>query len=195
MIKYNTSEPKLKMPEYGRHIQRLVEHCVTIEDRDERTRFAYMIAGAIAKLFPSSIDENGNYRKIWDHINVISDFKLDIDFPVEVITEEEINPTPKVIPYGKSFDRFRQYGKNIVEMIHTISDMENCVEKDQLIFLVANQMKKLLVSQNPENATDIKVFNDIKEISRGAIEVDPENYRLNEYIGVVQPEGKKKKKK
>lgn len=194
-IPYNTSEKKLVLPEYGRNIQRMVDRCVEMEDREERTRCAYSIADSMAVLFPSAVGENGDMKKIWDHINIMSGFNLDIDFPCEVLTKEQLQPKAKDIPYSKNISRFRQYGKDVQQMIEKVSDMENCVEKDQLIFLIANQMKKLLVTQNPEGVSDSKVFNDIREISKGKIVIDGENYRLNEYIGVAVPaKGKKKKK-
>lgn len=194
-IPYNTSEKKLVLPEYGRNIQRMVDRCVEMEDKEERTRCAYSIADSMAVLFPSAVGENGDMKKIWDHINIMSGFNLDIDFPCEVLTKEQLQPKAKDIPYSKNISRFRQYGKDVQQMIEKVSDMENCVEKDQLIFLIANQMKKQLVTQNPEGVSDSKVFNDIREISKGKIVIDGENYRLNEYIGVAVPaKGKKKKK-
>ena len=195
MIEYNTALPKLEMREYGRHIQKLIDHCLTIEDREERTRCAYAIADVMMQLFPELKREEDN-RKVWDHINMISNFKLDIDFPCEVLKENELRPTPEKIPYSKKSDRFRVYGSNLVKMVKEIADMEGGVDKDRLIFLMANQMKKLLVNVNADSATDRRVFNDIKDISDGRIDINPESYRLNEYIGVASPqEGKKKKKK
>ena len=151
----------------------------------------------MAVLFASDNPEKERMEKIWDHINLMAEFDLDIDFPVEVKTAEEMHPKPEKIPYQNAFNSFRHYGRNIQKMVHLVADMENGIEKDRMIFLVANQMKKLLVSQNPEIATDLRVFNDIKEISRGKIAINPENYRLNDYIGVASASeaGKKKKKK
>lgn len=198
MIPYNVTERKLILPEYGRNIQRMIDHCVAIEDRAERTRCAHTIANVMATLFPSIVGEGNNRGKIWDHINIMSDFKLDIDFPCEVVTPDQLSNPREKIPYTSQFQRFRHYGKNIQSMIKTVSDMENCVEKDQLIFLLANQMKKLLVLNNPENASDAKVFADITEISEGRIQIDPSSYKLNEYIDSVPAstsgKGKKKKK-
>lgn len=183
------------LPEYGRIIQKMVDHCLEIEDREERTKCAGYIVDVMAKMAPQQVAEKGDNRKLWDHLNMMSDFKLDIDFPCEVLSEENMHPKPEAIPYCKFSDNFRQYGKNNVEMIKTVSTMENGIEKDKLIFLIANQMKKILITQSPENATDKKVFNDIREISKGRIVIDPESYRLNEYIGVTETnEGKKKKK-
>ena len=196
MIKYNTTQPKLTLPEYGRHVHKMIEHCVSIEDREERTKCAYAIADLMNSIFGDNSNESERMEKIWDHINIMSDFKLDVDFPCQVMSKEEITFKPAPIPYQNNFNKFRHYGKNIQEMISIVSDMENCIEKDKLIFLIANQMKKQLVTQNPEMATDIRIFNDIREISRGKIAINPELYRLNDYIGVTNPDnGKKKKKK
>lgn len=194
-ITYNTSEPQLLLPEYGRNIQRMIDHCVMIEDKEERTRCAFAIADVMATLFPSIVGEKGDRQKIWDHINIMSRFELDIDFPCEVITKEELSPNPEKIPYNNTLTRYRHYGKNIQQMVREVAAMENCVEKDQIIFLIANQMKKLLISQNPEAVSDEKVFNDIAEISEGKIIINPENYRLNEYIDVAQTSSSKSKKK
>lgn len=195
MVEYNTALPKLEMREYGRHIQKLIEHCSTIEDREERNKCAYAIAEVMVQLFPELNGEDAKSRKVWDHINIISGFNLDIDFPCEVLTKAEMTPQPKKIPYPNKSDRFRIYGTNLVRMIKEISQMDGGVEKDRLIFLVANQMKKLLISENPDSATDRRVFNDIKDITGGRIDINPESYRLNEYIGVANPQENKKKKK
>ncbi|MCH5231517.1 MAG: DUF4290 domain-containing protein [Muribaculaceae bacterium] len=195
MVEYNTSLPKLEMREYGRNIQKMVDYCVAIEDREERTKCAYAIAEVMVQLFPELNGEDLGSRKVWDHINLISGFKLDIDFPCEVLQKDELKITPDKIPYSRKSDRFRVYGSNLVRMIREISKMEGSVDKDQLIFLVANQMKKLLISVNSDTAIDSRVFNDIREISGGSIDIDPDNYRLNEYIGVANPQDAKKKKK
>ena len=196
MLEYNTSQPKLEMREYGRNIQKLIDYCVGIEDRDERNKCAYTIADMMMQLFPDLKSEGDGNRKVYDHMNIMSNFKLDIDFPCEVITSTKSRPKPEKILYPKKTDKFRVYGNNLVRMIREISKMEGGVEKDRNIFLVANQMKKLLVNVNVDSATDRRVFNDIKEITGGSIDIDPETYKLNEYIGVAtQTEGKKKKKK
>lgn len=196
MLEYNTSLPKLSMREYGRHIQKLIDHCVSIPEREERTSFAYNIAEIMARLFPELSGEI-NERKLWDHINMISNYKLDIDFPCEVFSAQELRPKPQKIAYSQKNEKYRCYGSNLIRMIKEVSKMEGGVEKDQLIFLVANQMKKQLVTVNADTATDIKVFNDIREITAGGIDIDGENYRLNEYIGLNtnQNDTKKKKKK
>lgn len=195
-MEYNTALPKLEMREYGRHIQKLIKYCASLQDKEERNKCAFAIAEIMVNLFPELNGEDPNSRKVWDHINLISGFKLDIDFPCEVLSEGEMKPVPSKIPYPRKTDRFRVYGSNLVNMIKEISKMDGGVEKDRLIFLVANQMKKLLVTENADSATDRRIFNDIRDITAGGIDIDPENYRLNEYIGIsLNQESKKKKKK
>ena len=195
MIRYNTQEPQLVIREYGRHIQKMIQHISSIEDREERNRYAQRVAAIMTRLFPElAVDPDG--RKVWDHINLISGFTLDIDFPCEVLSMAEMRPQPASIPYSKKSESYRIYGKNIVDMIREVSKMEAGTEKDKAIFLIANQMKKLLIGSNADSAGDNRVFNDIRAISRGLIDIDPANYKLNEYIGVVgHQENKKKKKK
>lgn len=195
MIEYNTSLPKLEMREYGRNIQNLINYCSKIEDREERNSCANAIAEIMLQQFPELKDEEENNRKVWEHINMISDYKLDIDYPCEVMKEGEARPIPEKIPYSKKSDKYRVYGSNLVRMIKEISLMDGGIEKDKIIFLVANQMKKLLVSVNADSVTDQKVFNDIREITGGSIDINPESYRLNDYIGVAVPKDLKKKKK
>lgn len=196
MIEYNTSLPHLELREYGRHIQKLITHCASIENREERNKCAYAIADIMIQLFPELNGEDKSNSKVWDHINLISGFKLDIDYPCELLKDDSQKLTPTRIPYTHKTDRYRFYGSNLTSMIKEIAKMEGGIEKDRNIFLVANQMKKLLVNGNADNASDSRVFNDIREISGGCIDIDPETYRLNEYIGISNPqEGKKKKKK
>lgn len=195
MVEYNTALPKLEMREYGRNIQKLVDHCCKIEDREERNKCAYAIAEIMSELFPELNSIEGDNQKVWDHINIISGFTLDIDFPCEVPGKEALRHTPNKIPYSRKNDRFRVYGSNLVRMIKEISGMEGGVEKDRLIFLVANQMKKQLITVNADSATDRRVFADIREITGGRIDIDAENYRLNEYIGMNNQQDNKKKKK
>ncbi len=194
-IPYNTSEKKLILNEYGRNVQRMIDYCLTLENREERTRYAYSIADAMSVLFPGALGENNERKKIWDHINIMSNFSLDIDFPCETLSKEQLTPEKTHIPYNNSTSKHRHYGKFIQEMIHNVADMDNCVEKDQLIFLIANQMKKLLLTQNPDGVNDSKVFNDIHEISKGKIIIDNDTYRLNEYIGISSANNVKNKKK
>lgn len=200
LIPYNTGMPDLKMAEYGRNIQNLVEFCVSIPDREERTRCAYAIADVMMTLFPALRKDPNDRKKIWDHINIMSNFKLDIDFPMPVVTEEEANPTPEAIPYSNSRDiLFRYYGKHIQNMVLTVADMEDSEEKHTLTGVIANHMKKLMLAHNKEAVSDQKVLRDLCFMSNGKIDLRPGDIQLYDYQEVSatntknQKQGKKKK--
>ncbi|MDE6380332.1 MAG: DUF4290 domain-containing protein [Muribaculaceae bacterium] len=199
MIPYNTGMEPLLLAEYGRNIQNLVDYCLSIEDREERTRCAYAIADIMTILFPALKKDPNDRKKIWDHINIMSRFELDIDFPVPVIQAEEANPIPEPVPYSNSRDIiFRYYGKHIQEMVRTVADMEDSEERYNLIGVIANHMKKLMLAHNKEAVSDLKVFNDLRFISDGKIDLMPGDIYLYDFQEVQQPpkqkQGKKKNK-
>lgn len=185
------------LPEYGRNLQGLVDYCVQIPDRDERTACAYAIADTMASIFPELIGENNDYTKIWDQINIMSRFKLDIDFPCEVITEEKLHPKPGKLPYTSSDMRFRYYGKNIEKMIKVVAELEDGPEKDLLVSMIANHLKKLMLQHNKEGVDDAKILRDLALYSDGRIQLDPEEYLLHEYkeMPIPQIQNKKKRRK
>lgn len=194
-LPYNTGNEPLPMPEYGRNIQQMVDYCVTIPDREERTACAYAIVNVMQTLFPKVADKK-DPSKFWDHLNIMSRFELDIDFPFPVVSEEEVKKAPKPIPHENSNLRFRHYGRNVEKMIATVAEMEDSPEKDELVRLLANHLKKLLMLHNPEGVEDARVFNDLYEYSKGKINLNPENFFLNEYREYNSPQqGKKKAKK
>lgn len=195
MLYYNTAQPQLTLPEYGRTIQHMVDFCMTIEDRDERTSCAYAIVDTMSTLFPDLKGENGDTRIFWDHINVMSGFRLDVDFPCEVMTEEHLNPKPKKVPYTSSQLRYRHYGKLIQRMIDQVAAMDDSAEKDELISMSANHLKKLLIAHNREAMTDAKVLRDLSDFSAGRINLDSESYLLHEFNVVAPATNSKKKKK
>ncbi len=196
MIPYNTGMEPLLLAEYGRNIQNLVDFCVSIPDREERTRCAYAIAEIMTILFPALKKDPNDRKKIWDHINIMSRFELDIDFPVPVLQAEEANPTPDPIPYSNSREIiFRYYGKHIQEMVRTVADMEESEEKFNLIGVIANHMKKLMLAHNKEAVSDMKVFNDLRFISEVKIDLMPGDIYLYDFQEVQQPTRQKQNNK
>lgn len=195
MLTYNTHLKPLALPEYGRNIQRMVDYCLTIEDRDERTRCAYNIIKTMSILFPGSKSDDGTNRTFWDHLAIMSDFKLDIDWPYEVITAEHISSTPDPVAYDMMGVRYRMYGANIETMIKTAAQMPESDERTALITLIANQMKKCLLAINKDDDPDERIFHDLLEMSDGSIRVDSSTVPLHDYNVIVPVTGKKKKKK
>ncbi|MBD5288345.1 MAG: DUF4290 domain-containing protein [Bacteroides sp.] len=196
MLPYNTDNSPIILPEYGRNVEGLVNFCCAIEDRDERTRCAYALVELMANQFPHLVGENGDKSQIWDQINIISKFRLDVDFPCDVVTAEKLNPKPDRIPYTASSMRYRHYGKNIEKMIETVSDMPETEEKAILISMIAHHMKKLMLTHNKEGVDDAKILRDLAEYSGGRINLDPSTYLLHEFKEVeISTPGKNKKKK
>ena len=195
MLYYNTALPQMTLPEYGRNVQNMIDFCMTITDREIRTSCAHAIVRIMSSLFPELKGENGDNQKFWDHINVMSGFKLDIDFPCEVIQKENLNPKPEKIPYTSSKFRYRHYGKIIERMIQCVANLEDGPEKDELVSRIAHHMKKLMIAHNAEAMTDAKVLRDLAAYSDHRIDLDPENYILHEFKVIASPASSKKKKK
>ncbi len=188
----------IALPEFGRNVQSMVEYCQTLPTREERNSCVQSIVKIMSSMFPELVGENRNCLKIWDQINIISEFQLDVDFPEGVVTAERMNPKPKRIPYTSSTMRYRHYGKSIEKMIDVVADMEDGEEKEKLISLIAHHLKKLLLTHNKEGVDDAKVLRDLREYSKGKIDLNPETYLLHEFKDVSQPmpknsKGRKKK--
>ena len=185
-LQYNTQLKKLLLPEYGRNVQQMVDHCLTIKDRAERTRCANTIINIMGNLFPHLRDVDDFKHKLWDHLAIMSDFKLDIDYPYEIIRKENLYTRPEKIPYRLTPIRYRHYGKSLEEMIKKAADMPDGEEKCYLISLLANHMKKSFLTWNKEVVDDEKIFKDLKEYSRGRISLDQENIKLKEAKDILQ---------
>ncbi len=179
-MKYNTEEKKLVMPEYGRNIQNMVDYCMTIEDREERKRCADTIINIMGNMFPHLRDVNDFKHILWDHLAIMADFKLDIDYPYEIIRKEDLYSRPPRIPYNNSRIRYRHYGRTLELMIDKATELEPGTEKEQLIQLLANHMKKSFLTWNKESVDDRKIFKDLDELSKGQIVLDEESHKLTE---------------
>lgn len=179
-MKYNTEEERLVLPEYGRNIQNMVDYCVTIEDREERKRCANTIINIMGNMFPHLRDVNDFKHILWDHLAIMSDFKLDIDYPYEIVKRENLNQKPPRIPYNTNRIRYRHYGKTLELMIRKATELEDGPEKDQLVRLLATQMKKSFLTWNKETVDDRKIFKDLDELSGGAIVLNEEEHKLVE---------------
>lgn len=190
---YNTQLKKLVLPEYGRNIQRMVDHCMDIHDRDLRTDCAHSIVDAMYQMFPPTGDPNEYRRKLWDHLAIMSDFELDIDWPFEPLRPDDIlsKPDPMPLPVQERYNR--QYGKNVEFMVAEIAHMPECPDREILIMLIANHMKKILTTTENDSIEDAKVLKDLRYMSHGMINVDPQTMHLHEFKPLAPPKKKKKK--
>ena len=201
MYNYNTQLKKLSLPEYGRNIQQMVDYCCTIPDKDERTRCAYTIIKTMGNIFPQLRDEADYKHKLWDHLAIMSDFKLDIDYPYEIVKEENLETKPEPVKYKLEHIKMRHYGKIIERMIERACEYPEGKEKDALIMLIANHMKKVIYLINKEDVEDAKIFKDLAFYSHGKINLDPATHSLHQFKEATtatapkNASNKKKKKK
>lgn len=162
---YNTSRSRLILPEYGRNIQKMVEYILSVEDRNERNRLAHAVIIIMGNMNPHLRDINDFKHKLWDHLAIMSNFQLDIDYPYEVPKPEEFSEKPRRVNYSDNEIRYRHYGRIIELMIEEASKFPEGEEKDELTRLIANHMKKSYMTWNRESVTDEIIFNDLYELS------------------------------
>ena len=173
-LDYNTSREQLILPEYGRSIHKMVQHVCNIADRDERNKAAKSLIAIMGNLNPHLRDVNDFKHKLWDHLYIISDFKIDIDSPYPIPLREVINEKPRRVPYRTERIRFKHYGKNIEMMVKKITGMDEGEEKQAYIGMIANLMKKFYLTWNKEAVHDEVIYKDLREISKGEINIGAE---------------------
>ena len=176
---YNTSRSKLVFPEYGRHVQEMVAYAMTIEDREERNRAARAIIAIMGTLNPHLRDVNDFKHKLWDHLAVMSDFKLDIDSPYPTPEPSHFQTKPETVPYPQQSIRQKHYGKIVEEMLAKVAEVTDPRARELLIVGIANQMKKSYLVWNRDTVTDEEIFRDLHELSGGTVTVDPSTRLLD----------------
>lgn len=194
MLTYKNQLKALVLPEYGRNIQNMVDHCLTIADRDERTRCARSIVDAMSILFPAQGDQGAYRRKLWDHLAIMSGFELDVDLPFELLSQESLSGEPAPVSHGTHNITRRQYGTLIEQSIAVAADMPEGEDRDRLAFLIADHMKKTLLASYPDGVDDIRIFSDLYDLSGGRIHLDPADVTLHNFK-IIAPPSKKKRKK
>ncbi len=189
-MRYNTQEKQLALPEYGRNIQNMVDHCLTISDREDRKRCADTIINIMGNMFPHLRDVNDFKHILWDHLAIMSDFKLDIDYPYEVIKKEDLYVKPQKLPYNHGRIAYKHYGKNLEKMIRKATEYEAGEEREQLIGLLANHMKKSFLTWNKEVVDDAKIFKDLEFLSNGCIVLQEDSHKLTESKDILMKKNK-----
>tara|TARA_R110002050_G_scaffold114749_3_gene230477 strand:+ start:644 stop:1300 length:657 start_codon:yes stop_codon:yes gene_type:complete len=168
-IEYNTERPKLIIPEYGRHIQKMVDHAIATEDKEERNKIAKGIIAVMGNLNPHLRDVPDFQPMLWDQLFIISDFKLDVDSPYPIPSREELMERPEPLNYPQNFPKYRFYGNNIKRMIDVANSWEEGDKKEGLILTIANHMKKCFLNWNKDTVEDDVIFSHLYELSGGKI--------------------------
>jgi len=170
-LEYNTDLPPLIISEYGRNIQRMVDFAVTVEDREERNRVARAIIDVMGQLNPHLRDVNDFKHKLWDHLFVISKFRLDVDSPYPKPSPETFTKRPDRVPYPRNNIRFKHYGKIVEDMIQKAVEMQEGEMKDTFVENIANVMKSFYITWNKDNVVDEVIFEQLQTLSKGKLKI------------------------
>ena len=168
-LEYNAERPHLIIPEYGRHLQKLIDQAKVIADREERNKAAKYIIQVMGSLNPHLRDVPDFQHKLWDQLFIMSDFMMDVDSPYPIPTREVINLKPERLPYPQKNPKYRFYGNNIKYMIEVADKWEEGEMKSALVKVIANHMKKSYLSWNKDTVTDVVIFEHLYELSEGTI--------------------------
>ena len=173
-MEYNTGRGKLLIREYGRNTQKLIQYCTSIEDRAKRTVFAKTIIQIMAQINPAA-RESGDFRhKLWDHLHIMAEFKLDVDAPYPLPSQDILIARPDKIKYHSDRAQYKMYGSNIKKIIDTAITFEDGPEKDALVHAIANHMKKSYLNWNRESVADDLIFEHLDSLSNGKLQLKNE---------------------
>lgn len=166
-IQYNTEKSNLLMSEYGRIVQEMVEHCMKIEDRQERLKCATSIVAVMANLGQEKLANPEVQTKLWNHLALISRFQLDIDYPVEIIPQAEASMRPAPMSLPQANIRHKHYGRIVEQALQKLTEMPEGEERDALVQQTADRMKQNLFTWNPDVMSEEKVTHDIDVYTNG----------------------------
>ena len=194
-LDYNTQREKLILPQYGREIQNMVDHAVGLPTKEERQRCAETIISIMDRMNAQNRGNVNHMEKLWDHLALMANFKLDIDYPCDVSQALKIAAKPEPMPYPMSNIPVRHYGKLLFEAFEELKAMEPGNRRDAFVRSVANQMKRSLMQWGHGTSVDEKIASDLARFTDGKIQLDLDTFKF-EKINVrefVQPRNKKKK--
>ena len=170
-MEYNTNRAKLLMPEYGRNIQMMVEYCKSLPSKEERNEVAKTIVEFMGQRNPHLRDEENYKHKLWDHLYILADYDLDVDAPYPFPTREELDQKPNRMDYPSFDNEYKFYGKSILQLIDRAIELEEGEEKEALIQVIANNMKKSYNVYNKEHVQDEVIFRHLKELSQDKLDL------------------------
>lgn len=177
-LDYNTQRERLILPEYGREVQQMVDHCVALPNRADRQRCANTIIAVMERMMPRMGDAESFRRKLWDRLALMSQFKLDIDYPFDINEARSMLEKPKPIPYPMRRIPVRHYGGLMFEVFDMLKTMPQGPERTELIRLVANQMKRDLVQWGHGSSDNEKVASDLAGYTAGNVQLDLDNFKF-----------------
>ena len=177
-LDYNTKRETLLLPEYGREIQRMVDYAIGCPTRDERNACANTIVRMMGTKVPNATETNDGVRALWDHLYIMGRGQLDIDWPYDMSEAVKITQKPQPMPIRKNHVKLRHYGHLVEECFDILKTMPNGRERDKLIYLTANQMKRDLAIWGRGTMDDKRVADDLARFTDGCVQLDINNMQL-----------------
>ncbi|RLD43980.1 MAG: hypothetical protein DRI86_08655 [Bacteroidetes bacterium] len=162
---YNTSRPILRIREYGRNVKNLVDYALTIEDKDKRTKLAYIIISVMQQVNPTDNANDEYFKKLWNHLYIISNYELEIEYPYTVSKHEETKDYIEPLGYNNNIIRYRFYGNNTELLLNNIAKEEPGEARDGLVTILANQMKEMYITWNKNIVNDELIDTHIRKIT------------------------------
>jgi hypothetical protein len=176
-MEYNSQRSKMNISEYGRNIQKMIEHIMSVDDREKRNQLAKATIQVMGQLNPHLRDVNDFKHKLWDHLFIMSNFQLDVDSPYPIPSPETLKKKPERLSYASNNITFRHYGRHIERMIEKAKDFPEGEEKEALVKMVANHLKKSYLIWNRDAVTDEEIASHLAKLSNGKLNID--NIRLS----------------
>jgi hypothetical protein len=170
-IEYNTEREHLIIPEYGRHMQKMINYAKSRETKEERNKVAKAIISVMGNLQPHLRDVPDFQHKLWDQLFIMADFDIDVDSPYPEPSRDELYARPEVLKYPQNFPKYRFYGNNIKTMIDVACTWEEGDMKDALVYTIANHMKKCFLNWNKDTVEDDVIFSHLRELSDGKLDL------------------------
>ena len=171
-LDYNTGREKMIIPEYGRNVQNMINHCISIADKEERNKCAQAIIKVMGQLKPQLRDIEDFTHKLWAHLFIMSDFKLDVDSPYPIPSKESFNSKPEKVEYPHKKIKYGHYGKVLEEMITAAVTYPEGDEKKYLTLRIANLLKTSYLLWNRDTVNDNTIVKQLEELSGGKLSVN-----------------------
>ena len=195
-LAYNTDLDKLVIPEYGRNVQKMIEHAKSIQDRDIRNKSARVIIKVMNLISPSpksSSNSEEHLQKLWSHLHIISNFELDVDSPYDLPSKENYQSRPEKVPYPSNAIKYGHYGKIMEDMVKAATEFKEGDEKQKLVKHIANLLKTSYLQWNRDSVNDNLIIKQLEELSNGKLTINADQFR--ETSDIVRGFKKKKNNK
>ncbi len=190
-MEYNTSRSKMNISEYGRHIQKMIAHIRSIEDREKRNQLARATIQVMGQLHPHLRDVNDFKHKLWDHLFIMSDFQLDVDSPYPIPSLQSLQRKPERLSYSANNITYKHYGRHIERIIEKACTLEDGPEKTALVKLIANHLKKAYLTWSRDSVTDEEIAEHLHVLSGGKLKLH-DDIKLNQTVDILSKNKRKK---